>query len=383
MTTKMKRVAAFTLCLMMVLAWVPALATGGMTITGGFGGIIIEEETEGVVPAGPVLGSNVALELTIGVPKTFSVYGFDYTSLSTFFDKRPDMKIDVIGKRAVPDVFVNGAQVYLYDFTLTAGDLYLDYIYPSNLVSYDGTNAWQISGNWTLKVWADTAPANLVPKGQLLNRQDEIIYAAMGKEKVISYYGFSYTDIKTFFNGNVEIVGEPERFAVPGIYANGSHPVYLYNTTIKMTGPYNPYNDGDLYESNIVYYNNNEATMTYYLNWKLKEGEDTSAETTPETGGTTESNEASEPDLSNVRLVVTSNLTHKKHVKMGTEMVLDAVIEGGEGLEFHIWWQQSTDGGQTWTDIPGAVGAQYREVITRENKKMKWRACADVVNTAK
>ena len=171
MTNKIKRYAAFLLSLVMVMSAVPALAQEGQAITGaiGFGGIILEEETQGVNPAGPVLGQNVALELTIGEPKTFSVYGFDYTNVTGFFDNRPEMNISGMVKTEVPGVTVNGAQVYLYDFTLTVGALYLDHIYPSNVVSYDGTTASPISANWTLKVIADTAPANLVPKGQLLD----------------------------------------------------------------------------------------------------------------------------------------------------------------------------------------------------------------------
>lgn len=379
MTKNMKRYAAFLLSLVMVMCAVPALAADGQAITGaiGFGGIILEEEPQsGVNPAGPVLGQNVALELTIGEPKTFSVYGFDYTNVTGFFDNRPDMSISGLVKTEVPGVFVNGAQVYLYDFTLTAGALYLDYLYPSNVVSYDGANASLMSASWTLKVYADTAPGDLVPKGQLLDETTETINVAIGARKTVSFYGFDYTTPENFFNDpSVEV--SYENFAVPGVYANGAHAVYLYNMTIMLNQPYNTGDSGRLYTNNIVFYNNNEATQTYYTDWRINVTEDEAGlEITPEQ----EVASAEKPDLSNVRLVVTSNLNSQERVKLGTEAVMNATIEGGEGMTFHIWWQSSTDGGQTWTDIPGAVGNQYRTVITRENAGMEWRACADLID---
>lgn len=378
MTNKIKRYAAFLLSLVMVMSAVPALAQEGQAITGaiGFGGIILEEETQGVNPAGPVLGQNVALELTIGEPKTFSVYGFDYTNVTGFFDNRPEMNISGMVKTEVPGVTVNGAQVYLYDFTLTVGALYLDHIYPSNVVSYDGTTANPMSANWTLKVIADTAPANLVPKGQLLDETTETINVAIGARKTVSFYGFDYTTPENFFNDpSVEV--SYESFAVPGVYDNGAHAVYLYNMTIKLNQPYNTGDGGRLYTNNIVFYNNNEATQTYYTDWRINVTEDEAgSEITPEQ----EAASAEKPDLSNVRLVVTSNLNSQERVKLGTEAYMNASIEGGEGMTFHIWWQSSTDGGQTWTDIPGAVGNQYRTVITRENAGMEWRACADLID---
>lgn len=371
MTNKIKRYAAFLLSLMMVMSVVPALALEGQAITGaiGFGGIILEEEPQGSVePAGPVLGQNVALELTIGEPKTFSMYGFDYTNVNGFFDNRPDMQVTGLVKTEVPGVNVNGAQVYLYDFTLTAGGLYLDYIYPSNVVSYDGNTASAISANWTLKVYADTDPADLMPKGQLLDETTETINATIGVPKTVSFYGFDYTTPANFFNDSTVEVSY-ERYAVPGVYANGAHAVYLYNMTFKLSQPYNPYNAGVLYTNNIVFYNNNVGTPVYYTDWHIN------------SDGATEQEKVSteKPDLSNVQLLVSSNLEGRELVKLGTEMVITATIEGGEGMTFHIWWQSSTDGGQTWTDIPGAVGAQYRTVITRENAGMEWRACADLI----
>lgn len=380
MTNKMKRYAAFLLSLVMALSAVPAWAQEGQAITGaiGFGGIILEEEPQGEVnPAGPVLGQNVALELTIGEPKTFSVYGFDYTDVKGFFDARPDMKISEPVKREVPGVSVNGAQVYLYDFTLNPGALYLDSLYPSNVVACDGTTASQINGaNWTLKVIADTAPANLMPKGQLLDETTETINVAIGSRKTVSFYGFDYTTPENFFNDpSVEV--SYESFAVPGVYANGAHAVYLYNMTIGLSQEYNTGDSGRLYTNNIVFYNNNEAKQTYYTDWRINVTEDEAgSEITPEQ----EAASAEKPDLSNVRLVVTSNLNSQERVKLGTEGIMNASIEGGEGMTFHIWWQCSTDGGQTWTDIPGAVGNQYRVVITRENAGMEWRACADLID---
>lgn len=378
MTNRMKRYAAFVLSLVMVFAAVPALANEGMAITGAFGfDIIVPEEVKpGVVPAGPVLGQNVDLDLTIGISKTFSVYGFDYTNVEDFFDDRPEMKISDLKKTLVPDVNVYGSQVYLYDFTLTVGALYKDTIYPSNVVLFDGETASQMNGGvWTLKVIANTDPANLVPKGQLLDQVDETINAVIGKEKTVSFYGFDYTQPELFFNdATVEV--EYERFAVPGVYANGAHAVYLYNMTIKLNQAYNTGDGGRLYTSNIVYYNNNEATLSYYDNWRINAAEDDAAQGNAEQE---ETETLQKPDLSNVQLVVTSNLEGMSRVQMGSEMVITASIEGGEGLTFHIWWQCSKDGGETWTDIPGAVGSQYKEIITRENANTEWRACADLI----
>lgn len=375
MTNKMKRYAAFLLSLVMVLSAVPAWAQEGQAITGaiGFGGIILEEEPQGEVnPAGPVLGQSVALELTIGEPKTFSVYGFDYTDVKGFFDARPDMKISEPVKREVPGVFVNGAQVYLYDFTLTAGALYLDSIYPSNVVSFDGTNANPMSANWTLKVYADTAPSSLAPRGQLLDETNETIDMALGTSKTVSFYGFDYTAPENFFNDpTVEV--SYSRYAVPGVYANGAHAVYLYNMTIKLSQPYNTQDGGRLYTNNIVFYNN-EATPVYYTDWRINVTDENEAPNLAELEAAAE-----KPDLSNVRLLVSSNLTSQENVKLGTEILMSATIENGEGMTFHIWWQSSTDGGQTWTDIPGAAGSNYRVVVTRENAGMEWRACADLI----
>lgn len=393
MTNKMKRYAAFLLCLVMVLTAMPALAADGVGVSGavGLGGLtFVEEETpSGVNPAGPVLGKNVALELTIDSPKTFSVYGYDWTNVKSFFDNRPDVTFSNLVKTLVPDLLIDGhTQVYLYDFTLTVGALYLDSIYPSNVVLYDGEKASAMNGgSWTLKAIANTNPADLVPKGQLLDDVNETINAKIGQTKTVSFYGFDYTQPKGFFNDSTVEVAY-ERFPVPGAYANGAHAVYLYNMSIKLNQEYNTGDGGRLYTSNIVYYNNNEATISYYDNWRINVTDDvpvedvtigTETETTPEVETeTTETVE--EPDLSNVRLLVSSNLDENQPVKVGTEMVIDATIEGGEGMKFHIWWQYSTDDGQTWTDVPGAVGAQYKEVITRENADMVWRACADFIS---
>ena len=392
MTNKMKRYAAFLLCLVMVLTAMPALATDGVGISGavGTGGITIVDGNApaGVSPAGPVLEGTVALELTIGSPKTFSIYGFDYTNVKDFFDNRPEMKIDLEDPILVPNATVNGQQVYLYNVTLNPGALYLDYIYPSNVVQYENGKFEAANNcNWTLKVIANTNPADLVPKGQLMEDVNETINAKIGQTKTVSFYGFDYTQPERFFNDSTVEVAY-ERFPVPGVYANGAHAVYLYNMSIKLNQEYNTGDGGRLYTNNIVYYNNNEVTLSYYDNWRINVTDDvpvedvtigTETETTPEVETeTTETVE--EPDLSNVRLLVTSNLEGQERVKMGTEVVLTATIEGGEGMTFHIWWQSTTDGGQTWTDIPGAVGAQYKDIITRENSGMEWRACANLIS---
>lgn len=78
-------------------------------------------------------------------------------------------------------------------------------------------------------------------------------------------------------------------------------------------------------------------------------------------------------------LNVTSNLTGKKIVAVGTELVLTLTVEGAEGYEYLIQWQQSSDGGNTWTDIPGANQHQYSLILEKSHTGLYWRAIIDLL----
>lgn len=82
-----------------------------------------------------------------------------------------------------------------------------------------------------------------------------------------------------------------------------------------------------------------------------------------------------EPD---VKLSVSSNLAGGSVVMEGTELVLTLTVEGAEGYAYTIQWQQSSDGGATWTDVAGATGAQYRLKLKPAHTGMYWRATIDL-----
>lgn len=82
-----------------------------------------------------------------------------------------------------------------------------------------------------------------------------------------------------------------------------------------------------------------------------------------------------EPD---VKLSVTTNLADGSVVMEGTELVLTLTVEGAEGYVYTIQWQQSSDGGASWTDVAGANAIQYRLKLKPEHTGMYWRATIDL-----
>ncbi len=82
-----------------------------------------------------------------------------------------------------------------------------------------------------------------------------------------------------------------------------------------------------------------------------------------------------EPD---VKLSVTTNLADGSVVMEGTELVLTLTVEGAEGYAYTIQWQQSSDGGASWTDVAGANEIQYRLKLKPEHTGMYWRATIDL-----
>ncbi len=369
MTNNMKRFAAFVMCLAMVLSCVSAMAEGtSMAITGGFGGFDVsvgEIEQPWLEPTGVLLEEEADLVFNVGYPKKLSVYGFSYTDVTGIYDSRA--KVTVTDKEyiEVPNVVLGGNQVYLINFTVTANDLFEGNIYGSNALKYENGSASPISINWKMKVIADT---NINPKGPVL-RSGSSIHVQRGVAKTFSLYGFDYTNVYAFFDGRPQVtVNSVEYIPVPGAYIDG-HVVYLINFNITANALYDDY----AYPNNVIHYDNGVATSAYSIpNWPMKVTDEAPAD------DVVQKTQQQEIDLSNVRLVVTSNITGKK-VKPGTQMVLTAEIQGGDGLEFNIYWQESTDGGNTWTNIEGATGTTFTEVITRKNAKTLWRAAADLV----
>lgn len=53
-------------------------------------------------------------------------------------------------------------------------------------------------------------------------------------------------------------------------------------------------------------------------------------------------------------------------VKCGDTVTLYAVLEGYDGIDYHIQWQVSDDN-SNWHDISGANGEQYSIVVSEEN----------------
>lgn len=90
--------------------------------------------------------------------------------------------------------------------------------------------------------------------------------------------------------------------------------------------------------------------------------------------------EPTEEPLPEPVLSVTSNLAGKTSVASGTEMVLTLLVEGADGYAYTIQWQQSNDGGATWTDVPNANSHELRLILTPEHSGMYWRACVDILS---
>ena len=54
------------------------------------------------------------------------------------------------------------------------------------------------------------------------------------------------------------------------------------------------------------------------------------------------------------------------HVELGDKVALYAVLEGYEGVDYRIQWQDSDDN-REWNDISGANGEKYVITVTEEN----------------
>lgn len=105
------------------------------------------------------------------------------------------------------------------------------------------------------------------------------------------------------------------------------------------------------------------------------------AEPTPEPTAEPTPEPTPEP-LPELELNVYSNLDGMQLVTVGTEMVLTLTVDGAGEYAYTIQWQQSTDGGATWTDIPGANAHEYRLVLDTTHTGMYWRANVDLVQPA-
>lgn len=81
-------------------------------------------------------------------------------------------------------------------------------------------------------------------------------------------------------------------------------------------------------------------------------------------------------------LKVTSNLEDGARVLVGTEMVLTLTVEGAEGYEYTIQWQQTRDVGVTWEDVPGATDHQLRISLDPSHSGMYWRAVVNIAPSA-
>lgn len=81
-----------------------------------------------------------------------------------------------------------------------------------------------------------------------------------------------------------------------------------------------------------------------------------------------------------VVLKVSSNLAGRKGVLAGTQMILTLQVEGADGRDYTIRWQQTKDG-IVWEDILGANDYVYSLVLRAEHSGMYWRACLDMTDT--
>ena len=78
-------------------------------------------------------------------------------------------------------------------------------------------------------------------------------------------------------------------------------------------------------------------------------------------------------------LSVTSNLEGKTIITVGTEMILTLHVEGVDGCEYLIQWQQSEDGGETWVDIPGANQHQFSLTLDVCHSGIYWRPTVELL----
>ncbi len=78
---------------------------------------------------------------------------------------------------------------------------------------------------------------------------------------------------------------------------------------------------------------------------------------------------------------ISSNLAGRSIVAPGTQMVLTMSVEGAAGRAYTIQWQQSSDNGASWNDIPGANAEQYVLKLSTEHSGMIWRVTIDIEDT--
>jgi len=86
-----------------------------------------------------------------------------------------------------------------------------------------------------------------------------------------------------------------------------------------------------------------------------------------------------EGPVTDLAVSISSNLAGRRVVVEGTEMILTAVVTGADEYEYTIQWQQSSDNGATWQDIPGAQGTSHSFILRPEHNGMYWRAVVDVI----
>lgn len=86
-----------------------------------------------------------------------------------------------------------------------------------------------------------------------------------------------------------------------------------------------------------------------------------------------------EKPVTDLAVSISSNLAGRRVVVEGTEMILTAVVTGADEYEYTIQWQQSSDNGATWQDIPGAQGTSHSFILRPEHNGMYWRAVVDVI----
>lgn len=91
--------------------------------------------------------------------------------------------------------------------------------------------------------------------------------------------------------------------------------------------------------------------------------------------------EPTEEPLPLPTISVSSNLAGRSIVAPGTQMVLSMSVEGAAGRAYTIQWQQSSDNGASWTDIPGANAEQYVLKLSSEHSGMIWRVTIDIEDT--
>ena len=74
---------------------------------------------------------------------------------------------------------------------------------------------------------------------------------------------------------------------------------------------------------------------------------------------------------------ITSNLISETAITVGTEMVLTLHVDGVEGYDYTIQWQQTKDG-VIWTDLEGETSHELRITLQLSHAGVYWRAVVQV-----